>query len=191
MSNIENVKIIGAVLAAGIIVMLSSFITELVYGPEQLEEHAYVVATGAESAAEDESTAEEETKTAESESKPEPEPVAALIAAADTGAGQKAAKKCTACHSTAKDGANKIGPKLWDIVGRSIASVAGFSYSGGLKEKAGETWSYASLDAFLAKPKDWAPGTKMAFAGLKNAEKRAALIAFLRTLSDNPAPLPE
>ncbi|MEE8506904.1 MAG: cytochrome c family protein [Kiloniellales bacterium] len=183
MSNIENVKIIGAVLAVSIIVMLSGFITELVYEPEQLEEHAYVVATGAESAA------EEETETAEPE--PEPEPVAALIAAADTGAGQKTAKKCTACHSTAKDGANKIGPKLWDIVGRPVASVAGFSYSGGLKKKAGETWSYANLDAFLAKPKDWAPGTKMTFAGLKNAEKRAALIAFLRTLSDSPAPLPE
>ncbi len=183
MSNIENVKIIGAVLAVSIIVMLSGFITELVYGPEQLEEHAYVVATGAESAA------EEETETAEPE--PEPQPIAALIAAADTGAGQKAAKKCTACHTITKDGANKIGPKLWDIVGRPVASVAGFSYSGGLKKKAGETWSYANLDAFLAKPKDWAPGTKMTFAGLKNAEKRAALIAFLRTLSDSPAPLPE
>ncbi len=185
MSNFENVKIIGAVLAVGILVMLSGFITELVYGPEQLEEHAYVVATGAESAA------DQETKTAEPESKPEPEAVAALIAAADTGAGRKEAKKCTACHTTAKDGANKIGPKLWDIVGRPVASVAGFSYSGGLKKKAGETWSYANLDAFLTKPKDWAPGTKMAFAGIKDAARRAALIAFLRTLSDNPAPLPE
>ncbi len=189
MSNFENVKIIGAVLAVGILVMLSGFITELVYGPEQLEEHAYVIATGAESAAEDESTAEQETKTAES--KPEPEAVAALIAAADTGAGQKAVKKCTACHSTAKDGANKIGPKLWDVVGRPVASVADFSYSGGLEKKAEETWSYANLDAFLTKPKDWAPGTKMAFAGIKDAARRAALIAFLRTLSDNPAPLPE
>ena len=86
MSNFENVKIIGAVLAVGILVMLSGFITELVYGPEQLEEHAYVVATVAESAA------DLETKTAEPESKPEPEAVAALIAAADTGAGRKEAK---------------------------------------------------------------------------------------------------
>ncbi len=67
----------------------------------------------------------------------------------------------------------------------------GYKYSNALKGKSGETWSYDNLDAFLAKPKGWAPGTKMAFAGLEKPERRADLIAHLRSLSDNPAALPE
>jgi cytochrome c len=104
-------------------------------------------------------------------------------------AGAKVSKKCAACHSFDKDGKNKVGPNLWDIVGKAIAGGEGYKYSGALAELGGE-WTYDSLDAFLTKPKDFAAGTKMSFAGLKKAEDRANLIAFLRSRSDDPKPLP-
>lgn len=115
--------------------------------------------------------------------------IAGLLASADLDAGAKASKKCASCHSFDKGGANKVGPNLWDIVGKAVASVEGYKYSNALAGLGGE-WSYDRLDAFLAKPKDFAAGTKMSFAGMKTAEERAGLIAFLRSLSDDPKPLP-
>ena len=120
---------------------------------------------------------------------PEPVEIASLIGGADTAAGTKVFKKCKACHTVEKGGKNKIGPNLWDVVNSEAGKRAGFSYSKAMRAKGG-TWSYENLGAFLAKPKAWLPGTKMAFAGLKKAKDRAAVIAYLRTLSDSPAPLP-
>ena len=100
-------------------------------------------------------------------------------------------KKCTACHTFDEGGANKVGPNLWNVVGRPIASAGSYKYSDGLQEKSGDSWSYENLDGYLHKPKDWAPGTKMSFAGLKKVKERADLIVYLRSLSDSPAPLPE
>ena len=113
----------------------------------------------------------------------------AMLATADAGAGAKTFKKCKACHSTAKGGKNKVGPNLWDVVGRAKAGVPGFKYSGALKGLGGE-WTYKDLDAFLTKPKRFAKGTKMSFAGLKKPKDRANLIIYLRSLSDSPKPLP-
>ena len=117
------------------------------------------------------------------------EPISGLLASASVEDGMKVAKKCAACHDFAKDGKNKIGPKLWNTVGAKRGSHEGFSYSNALLEKEGN-WTYESLNAFLAKPKDYIPGTKMSFAGLKKTSERAELIAYLRTLADTPAPLP-
>ncbi|HMB48776.1 MAG TPA: cytochrome c family protein, partial [Afifellaceae bacterium] len=119
-------------------------------------------------------------------------PVLAMIGEEDPAAGEKVARKCKACHSFEEGGKNKVGPALWNIVNRPVASVDGFKYSNPMKEHAegGATWSYADLDAFMAKPKDFIPGTKMAFAGLRKESDRAALLAYLRTLSAEPAPLP-
>jgi cytochrome c len=114
--------------------------------------------------------------------------MAALIAAADLAMGKQSAKKCQACHTFDRGGANKVGPNLWDVVGRDIASID-FNFSNALKGKPGE-WTYAELDAYLTNPKAYAPGTKMSFAGLRKAEERAAVIAYLRSLSDSPKPLP-
>lgn len=113
----------------------------------------------------------------------------ALLASAAPDKGVKVFKKCKSCHTVAKGGKNMVGPNLWDVVGAAKASVAGFSYSGVLKEKGGE-WTYADLDAFLLSPKGYAKGTKMSFVGLKKAGDRAAVIAYLRSLSDSPKPLP-
>lgn len=115
--------------------------------------------------------------------------IAALLAAADSDAGAKVSKKCAACHSFSKDGKNKVGPILWDILGKAVAGGEGFKYSSALAEIGGE-WTYDNLDAFLTSPKEFAAGTKMSFKGLAKAEDRANLIAFLRGLSDDPKPLP-
>lgn len=116
--------------------------------------------------------------------------IGALIAAADPAAGEKIAKRCTACHTFTADGANKVGPNLWNIVGAPHAHAEGFAYSEAMRSRHDQPWTYEALDAYLASPKDAIPGNKMAFAGLKKAEDRAALIAYLRTLSDSPQPLP-
>ncbi len=113
----------------------------------------------------------------------------ALLAAADPAAGEKAARKCAVCHSFEEGGAAKLGPTLWGVVGRDIAAVDGFAYSDALAAKEG-AWDYEKLGAFLASPKEWAPGTKMAFAGIRKDAELADVIAYLRSLADNPEPLP-
>ncbi len=181
MDSIEVVKIVGALLAVALVVSLSSFITEQVYPEPEVAPHAYAVIPGGE-------PAEPE---APAPAQPEATGIVALIAAAEPAAGQKVYKKCSACHSADKGGKRKVGPNLWDVVAGPVAAAEGFAYSNALKEKSGETWSYDNLDAFLERPKDWAPGTKMSFAGLKKPGQRAAVIAYLRSLSDSPAALPQ
>ena len=117
--------------------------------------------------------------------------VLALLATADPKQGEADAALCKVCHSFEKGGPNLVGPDLYDVVGRKIASVEGFNYSPALKAHEGQVWSYENLDPWLKNPQAFAPGTTMAFPGVPDAKKRANIIAFLRSLSDNPAPLPE
>lgn len=182
-SSLESNKIAAAVLTAGVIAMLSGFVADLLYHPQvELEQDAYVIAAGDGAAADSAAPADEG---------PALEPITPLLAAADPAAGEKVAKKCTSCHSFDSGGPNKVGPNLYDIVNRPIASHEGFSYSDALAGMSDKTWTYEDLNAFLAKPKDFAPGTKMSFAGLNKVDDRANLVAWLRTLSDSPVPLPE
>lgn len=106
--------------------------------------------------------------------------------AASAVAGEKVFKKCKACHGAEADSGNKTGPTLWGVVGRPVASIAGFDYSDVLKSKSGQTWDVSSLQAFLEKPKSYAPGTKMTFAGLKKETDRNNVIAYLGQQSDAP-----
>jgi cytochrome c len=113
--------------------------------------------------------------------------IAALLKAADPAKGQAEAKKCAACHSFEPGAPAKVGPNLSGVVGRPKASAPGFAYSDALKGKGG-AWSYGDLDAFIAKPSAFAPGTKMTFAGVPDAKERADIIAYLRSLSPNAPP---
>ena len=96
--------------------------------------------------------------------------------------GKKFSKKCIACHSFEIDGANKIGPNLYNIKSREIASIANFKYSKALISKTGK-WDNNNLDSFLKNPKEWAPGTKMSYVGIKKGEDRANVIKYLQSLN--------
>ena len=137
---------------------------------------------------------EEEAKpvaAAEGAAKAEPLPV--LLAKADAKRGEAGVKACASCHNFEKGGPNKVGPNLWGVVERMMGSHEGFNYSAALKERAGkgEKWSFDALDHFIANPKGYVSGTAMGYAGLKEADKRADVLAYLRSLSDSPAELPK
>ncbi|MEK9661653.1 MAG: cytochrome c family protein [Alphaproteobacteria bacterium] len=180
MSSADFNKVVGAILVSLLAAVAVGIFVNEVMSPHVPEGGlmAYHVDTGATAAPAGEAPAE-----------PSLEPVAPLLATADPAAGEKIAKRCAACHSFDKGGANKVGPNLYGVVGANVAAHEGFTYSGAMSEHGG-TWDYAALNEFLANPKAYVPGTKMSFAGLKSVKDRAALIAYLRAQSDNPVPLP-
>ena len=116
-------------------------------------------------------------------------PLPTLLAKADPAKGQALTKVCATCHSFEKGAAAKVGPDLYGVVGRAKGSDAGFSYSDAMKAKGGD-WTFDDLDSFITSPKTFVSGTKMGFGGEPDAGKRADIIAYLRTLSDAPVPLP-
>jgi len=112
-----------------------------------------------------------------------------LLASADVAAGEKVFAKCAACHTSNQGGANGIGPNLYATVGEAIGQgKGGFAFSDALKSKGGN-WTFENLDHWLTSPREFAPGTKMTFAGLGNPVDRANLIAWLNTQGSN-LPLP-
>lgn len=170
-------KIFAALLVAGIIASFSGFLAKTLTHPHELKKNAFSVEV-----AEDSAGGAKKVKKAQ--------PVLAMIAGADLERGKKLSKACAACHTFNKGGANGVGPNQYGVVGRSKEAVSGFAYSGTLASQGGNTWTYAELNKFLWKPKAYAKGTKMNYIGLKKAEDRAAMIAWMRTLADKPIPLP-
>ena len=170
-------KLVGAVFAAGLVFMAVNVGVDEAMHEKPLEMTVYPVPEAAAAVA-GEATAEDAGPS-----------VLELIAMADMDAGKKLMKRCASCHDLAQGGPNKIGPNLWGVVGAAVASQDGYSYSSALSAVGGD-WSYEALDAYLTKPKNFAPGTKMTSAGLKNPGDRANIIGFLRMLSETPAALP-
>lgn len=171
-------KIFAAILVAGIVASLSGFIANEVFIVKPPEEDSYKVEV---SEADAGGGAVAEAK---------PEPILALIAAADVSRGQAISKACAACHNFEKGGPNRVGPNLWGILNNKHAHMDNFAYSDAMKALHDKAWTYHELNGFLWNPKKHIAGTKMVFAGIKKPEDRAAVIAWLRTLSDAPAALP-
>jgi cytochrome c len=172
-------KIFAAILFAGIVAMLSGFVADKAIHAEDLETDAVKIAGKAAPSNHGATNADIGAE----------ESVLPLLASADVERGAKLSKVCAACHSFDNGGPVKQGPNLWEIVNKDKGSIDGFKYSKALAEKEG-VWDYESLDAFLKKPKKYIKKTKMTYAGMKKIEDRAAMIAWLRTLSDSPADLP-
>ena len=115
--------------------------------------------------------------------------ISSLLSLGDVTHGAKVFKKCAACHSINKDGKNKIGPKLYNVVGRATGTTSDYKYSKALISY-NKTWTFEELNSFLIKPAKWIKGNKMGFPGLKNDRGRASVILYLNQNSDNPQPLP-
>lgn len=172
----ETNKIIGAVLFTFLCLVALNIVAGMIFSRQEPEKPGYEIAVQA---------PVEKTPAAA----PTEQPITALLATASIDKGKTAVKKCEACHNFQKGGPNKVGPNLWGVVGRQVASHAGFNYSAALKAKGGD-WTIDALNAFITNPKADIPGTTMAFAGVSRASERADILAYLNSLSDSPAPLP-
>jgi cytochrome c len=121
-----------------------------------------------------------------------PAPIAPLLATADAKTGDQFVHRvCIACHTFDKGGKNGVGPNLWGVVERPHDSEPGFDYSPAMEKFKGQPWSFDALNTWLYKPSAMVPGTRMSFAGITNDKQRADVIAYLRSLSDDPVPLPK
>ena len=175
MDSTELNKIMGGVLAAFLLFLLLNFASGKIYGTGEGGHHGEEAQAFA---------VEIEEPTTDGEEKKGPD-LAALVAAADPGAGKKVFGKCKGCHKL-EDGANGTGPYLLGVYGREVASAAGFGYSEGLKGKGG-IWDVTALYEFLENPKKWA-NSSMAFR-LKKPEDRVNVIAYLNEADGSPEPL--
>ena len=115
--------------------------------------------------------------------------IATVMALGDLTSGEKIFKKCAACHSINKGGKNKIGPALYNVVGRAVGGVDDYKYSKTLASY-GKDWTFEELNGFLTKPSSYLKGTKMSYAGLRKEKDRASVIKYLNQNSDNPKLLP-
>jgi len=172
-------KIIVSIVLAVILVLVINKITDVIYYVEKPEKSAYQVTV---------TTTASTTTTEKNSEDIVSGNIMTLFASTSVDDGAKVFKKCTACHSIAQGGGNKIGPTLWGVLGRKAGSISDYKYSKAMAAH-GKTWSFDEMNNFLIKPKDWIKGTKMSFAGLKNAKDRAAVILYMNENTDNPLPL--
>ena len=173
-------KIIVSIVFAIILVLGINKVTDVIFYVEKPEKSAYQVASVSTVA----STTSAETSSADSETGN----IMALFASTSAIEGAKVFKKCAACHNINEGGANKIGPALWGVLGRTAGSVPDYKYSKAMAAH-GKNWSFEEMNGFLIKPKGWIKGTKMSFAGLKKAKERAAVILYMNENTNTPLPL--
>jgi cytochrome c len=181
MDSFEFNKIAGAVLGTALVVFGLNELSKIIYHAPEPEKPGFAIEV-AEAPGSGEAAAETPAAPAES--------LGTLLASADATKGQAVFKACAACHDVSKGGPNKVGPNLWDIVGRNHGVHEGFAYSDAMAALKDKPWDYEALNAFLLAPKTAVPGTKMAYGGLKKDADRANLLAYLATLSDSPVPFP-
>ena len=179
MDSFELNKIIAAVLLVALLVIGIGKLSNVIFHVEKPKMPGYVV--------EVEQIASTSTSTGVVEEKKVD--ITVLMAMGDITSGEKIFKKCAACHSIVKGGKNKIGPALYNVVGRKVGDIADYKYSKALAAYDKE-WSFEELNGFLIKPSKWIKGTKMAYAGLRKESDRASVIKYLNQNSDTPQPLP-
>ena len=179
MDSFEINKIVAAVLMVALLVIGLGKVSDLVFHVEKPKTPGYVVDV-------EQAVSNATSKVEVAEEKVD---IVAIMAMGDIASGEKIFKKCAACHSIVKDGKNKIGPALYNVVGRKVGAVSDYKYSKALigYEK---NWTFEELNGYLLKPSTWIKGTKMAFAGLRKEKDRASVIKYLNQNSDNPLPLP-
>ena len=181
MDSFEINKIIASILLVALLIIGISKISNIIFKVNKLDSSAYKVELPDDGAKQ---ISEENTMKADDKVD-----ISALMALGDIAHGEKVFKKCSACHSIEAGGGNKIGPALYNVVGRKIAAVEDYKYSKALVEYT-KNWSFEELNGFLIKPQKWIKGTKMAYAGLRKEKDRASVILYLNKYSDNPLPLP-
>ena len=181
MDSFEINKIIASILLVALLIIGISKISNIIFKVDKLDSSAYKVELP-----DDGAKQISEENTMKSDDKVD---ISALMALGDIAHGEKVFKKCSACHSIEAGGGNKIGPALYNVVGRKIAALQDYKYSKALVEYQ-KNWSFEELNGFLIKPQKWIKGTKMAYAGLRKEKDRASVILYLNKYSDNPLPLP-
>ena len=179
MDSFELNKIIAAILLVALLVIGIGKISNLLFNVEKPKISGYKV----------EVTEEVSKKSVAKKDEKIEVDISALMAQADLTHGEKIFKKCSACHSIQAGGGNKIGPALYNVVGRKVAAVEDYKYSKALVAHT-KNWTFEELNGYLIKPQAWIKGTKMAFAGLRKEKDRASVILYLNKNSDSPLPLP-
>jgi len=176
MDSFEINKIVAAVLVVFLVVFGIGKISDIIFHVEKPNTSAYKVEVSTASSTQDLNS-------------DQLVDITALLAMGNVDDAKKVWKKCSACHSIKKDGKNKIGPALYNVLGRNVAALNDYKYSKALATY-GKSWTFKEMNGFLTKPQAYIKGTKMAFAGLKKEKDRASIILFMNQNSDNPLPLP-
>ncbi len=179
MDGFEINKIAGAVLTAMLVIASGKTVMDIAMQKHKPEKAGWALPV-----------TEIKAKSAEPEVPFDAKAVLALLPKASAENGRDGFKKCLACHTPDKGGRNLVGPNLWGVLGRKIAQAPGFNYSDGMKAHPGE-WTWEELAKYLHSPVQAVPGNRMQFPGVKDNADLADLLAYIRTLSDTPAPLPQ
>ena len=179
MDSFELNKIIAAVLMVALLVIGLDKITDRAFHVEKPKNPGYQVEVESQLAS----------GTSEAADVVETINIVAIMALGDIASGEKIFKKCAACHSINKGGKNKIGPALYNVVGRAVGGVDDYKYSKALASY-GKEWTFEELNGFLKKPASYLKGTKMSYAGLRKEKDRASIIKYLNQNSDSPTQLP-